>query len=58
MVFRKKDEDWKFHLHFLQLGKALKDSSCLQSGDLIVVKAAAEKKLNKFNHANTIIRSL
>lgn len=35
----------EFHLHFLQLGKALKGSSGLQGGDVIVVEAAAEKKL-------------
>lgn len=35
----------EFHLHFLQLGKALKGSSGLQGGDVIVVEAAAENKL-------------
>lgn len=35
----------KFHLHFLQLGKALKGSTGLQGGDVIVVEAAAENKL-------------
>lgn len=39
-----KKAERKSHVHFLQLGKALKDSSCLQSGDLIVVQAAGEKK--------------
>lgn len=35
----------EFHLHFLQLGKALKGSSGLQGGDVIVVEAAAEYKM-------------
>lgn len=35
----------EFHLHFLQLGKALKGPSGLQGGDVIVVEAAAENKL-------------
>lgn len=35
----------KSHLHFLQLGKALKGSTSLQGGDVIVVEAAAENKL-------------
>lgn len=34
----------KLHLHFLQLGKALKGSTGLQGGDVIVVEAAAENK--------------
>lgn len=31
-----------FHSHFLQLGKVLKNSSCLQTGDVVVIEAAEE----------------
>lgn len=34
----------ELHLHFLQLGKALKGSRGLQGADVIIVEAAAENK--------------
>ena len=43
----------EFHLHFLQLGKALKNSCRLQSGDVIVVEAAAERKVETFETIET-----
>lgn len=54
--YLEKSKSWKFHLHFLQLGKGLKHSSCLQSGEFIVVKAAREKKCKKFNHTEKSIQ--
>lgn len=39
----KQGEARKAHLHLLQLGKALKNSRSLQTGQVIVIKATGEK---------------
>lgn len=42
-ILNKNNKINKFCLHFLQLGKVLKNSSCLQSGEIVVIQAARQK---------------